>query len=385
MKLDDYNDYDGYDQGSTFLKTFMGVTLIILLILIVLLLANKDQIMQRVSAKNTVETRTEEEEKRIQEKMYVESLLSEEKQTSMDLEFWSMYDARQNENDTETLESQETTDVAETIETAETKEMDPSKDGLHTRIVYQDGTDEWVEINEYLKKNTYDIQGLVLNRNLMKYYVNSEAKSFVGASLSKADGEINFYQLKREGVDYCMLRIGQRGYQKGEISLDDQFEENLKGAIETEMPIGITFATQAITKEEAVEEAQFIIENLQKFREKYEFTLQYPVVLCLEPVYTDQARNKDLDRNERTLIVDTVLKAIKEAGYTPMVQANKEWLIKKLYLSHMEDYDIWLDQPGDVFDYPYQFVMWEYSNTAELNGTKNAIALSISFVDYSLR
>ena len=108
-------------------------------------------------------------------------------------------------------------------------------------------------------------------------------------------------------------------------------------------------------------------------------------MLCLEPVYTDQARNKDLDRNERTLIVDTVLKAIKEAGYTPMVQANKEWLIKKLYLSHMEDYDIWLDQPGDVFDYPYQFVMWEYSNTAELNGTKNAIALSISFVDYSLR
>lgn len=392
MRLDDYDDNE---SGSVVAKTFVYASAVILLIFLVVLVANKDKIGEQ--AKKALENKetTEISEERRQEKLYVDSLISGETTTSNQLEFWDLYDldesgemipAAAEIGESGIVTTKESVEESEeSMESAEeSEEADPATDGKHTRVVTKSGEEEWVEINKYLEKNNYDPSGFTLKNDLMKYYVNGEVSSFVGASVSKADGDVNFYQLKSNGVDYVMLRIGQRGYLKGEISLDENFETNLVGAINAEMPFGITFSSQAITVEEAKEEADFVIAQLAAFHEKYDFKLSYPVVCCIEPVANDTTRNESLDRNQMTSIVTTFMDTLKEAKMETMLCANKEWLLKKMYLSHLKDYDIWLDEVSDIPDYPYLYVMWHYSNTAKVNAG-NAMNLSISFIDYSLR
>lgn len=380
MRLDDYN-YE--DQKMSFMaKAGVIISSAVVLMFIVILMVNDEKIsekMRNTSSQKQVVVLSEEEQARLEEKLYVESLLTENGITSEQLDFWGLYDIEEESvagNDSPIIEPETTESV---------EEADPSKDGLHTKIVTASGEEEWVKINTYLEKSTYDYSGLVLDGELMKYYENSSLKSFVGVSISKNDGEVNFYQLSRVGIDYAILKLGQRGYQSGEITIDERFEENLKACIDAGVPVGISFSSHAINEEEALEEAEFLINSLKTFQETYGFEPEYPIVICLEPIQNDSSRTDELDKNERTLIIKTIFERLKEEAYSVMLYANKEWLLKNMYLSHLTEYDIWLDQTGDVPDYPYQFVMWHYTNSAILKGCDNPLNLSISFVDFSIR
>ena len=86
---------------------------------------------------------------------------------------------------------------------------------------------------------------------------------------------------------------------------------------------------------------------------------------------------------DKTKITKSFLETIEKAGYKAMVYGNKEWLLKKIDLSKLTEYDIWLSQPGDLPDYPYKFTMWQYSTTANIDGIAGYANLNISFIDYS--
>lgn len=379
MRLDDY-DYEE-PKASFLTKAALVISSAVVLVFIVVLMLNDEKISVDIRKQNAeqVATLSPEEQKRLDEKLYVESLLSENGITSDQLGFWDLYSISE-----ETVAAEDMPVIEpEVVETKE--ELPPSEDGLHTKIVYANGEEEWVKINTYLETNTYDFGGLMLDGELMKYYENSSLKSFVGVEVSKADGEVNFYQFLRSGVNFSILKLGQRGYQSGEILQDDKFETNLKACVDAGMPIGISFNSYAASEEEAVEEANYIIEQLNSYHEVYEFELAYPIMICLEPVLNDSSRTDELDKNERTLMIKTIFGRLQEEGYSVMLSANKEWLVQKMYLSHLNEYDICLDQLGDVPDYPYQFVMWHYSNNAVLKGCDNPLNMCISFVDFSIR
>ena len=38
--------------------------------------------------------------------------------------------------------------------------------------------------------------------------------------------------MKADGIDFAMIRLGYRGYGTGNIVIDDQFTENINGALE---------------------------------------------------------------------------------------------------------------------------------------------------------
>ena len=74
---------------------------------------------------------------------------------------------------------------------------------------------------------------------------------------------------------------------------------------------------------------------------------------------------------------------IKNAGYTPMIYGNKEWLIKEVDMSRMSAYDVWYSEVADLPDYPYRFTMWQYSQSATVDGVAGYVDLNVSFIDYS--
>lgn len=282
-----------------------------------------------------------------------------------DLDFWDMYPEKPEKEPEPSAEKKE-----------EITQSDPATDGKHTLIEYANGESEWALISPYLPKHDYDFNKLVCQSDRMKYYKDGKQVSFVGVELSKYQEYVDFNKLKKDGIDFVMLRVGARGYGSGQILLDEYFLDNLKRADDAGLQIGVYFFSQAITEEEAVEEANLVLQSIQ------DYTVTYPVVFDMEYIENDTARVEQLSRDEKTIIAKKFLKTIEDAGYNAMLYGNKEWLIKRIELAQLTDYDVWLSQPGDVPDYPYRFTMWEYTNTGTVDGVAGHANLSISFIDY---
>lgn len=256
---------------------------------------------------------------------------------------------------------------------------DPALDGKHTKITYANGSEEWVLISPYLTKNNYDFTNLVSQSNIMKYYENGKKISFVGADISKYQENVDFETLKNEGVDYVMIRVGARGYSTGQITLDDNFDDNMVRAKEAGLDVGVYFYSQAISEAEAVEEANFVLEHIAGYE------IDYPVAFFMEKISNDKARIDGLSKNDKTMAARAFLNTVKDAGYMPMVYGTKEWLIKEVDLSKLTEYDIWLSQNEDIPDYPYRFTMWQYTSTGEIGGIEGYANLSVNFIDYSAK
>lgn len=254
---------------------------------------------------------------------------------------------------------------------------DPATDGKHTKIINDDGTEEWIEIDSDLAKHSYDFTKLVKRADLMMYYEDGKEISFVGVDLSKYQEYVDFSKLKKAGIDFCMLRVGARGYGTGQLVLDSYFQENIKRATDAGLEIGVYFFSQAITIEEAKEEANMVVEYIK------DYDVNYPVVFDMEYVQNDTARVEQLSKEEKTLITQAFLETVELEGYTPMIYGKKEWLLTKIDLGKLVGYDIWLADYSDIPDYPYQFSMWQYTNQGKVEGVSGKVDLNISFIDYS--
>lgn len=321
----------------------------------------------------------------------VERLYRENKLTASDLDFWDMYpDESELARDAKTLDTKAESENKEEGEgktarydeeakrlAEEEAAADPSKDGKHTLLTYADGTEEWVLINPYLEQNTYDFTNLLKKSDKMAYYDNGRSVSYLGADLSKYNGEADFTALKEAGIDFVMLRLGSRGYGSGQIMLDEKFEEYISKAAGAGLEVGVYFFSQAITAEEAVEESNFIIQTLANYK------ITYPVAFDMEYVQNDKARIEALSREEKTAVAKAFLENTRVAGYKPIIYGTKEWLIKQIDLTKLTNYDIWLSQPKDIPDYPYKFQMWQYTLEGKASGVEGDVNLNICFVDYA--
>ncbi len=357
MRLpDDIDEREG--MSPSIISTMGAVCAIIILIVAVVLFLNKDKLEQNnASVTASVPHPTQ---VAVTESVEVgKSDLSPE-----DFDFWDMYPQATQEP------------VEETVE-VEPEEEDPSTDGKHTKIINDSGEEEWVLINKHLDMHSYDFANLVSQSGLMRYFEVGEETSFVGVDISKYQDHVDFNKLKKAGVDFCMIRVGARGYGTGQLILDENFQDNIKRATDAGLEIGVYFFSQAITQDEVMEEANMVLEYIA------DYDVTYPVAFDMEYIDNDTARVEQLSKKEKTEIAKTFMDTIKAAGYTPILYGKKEWLIKKLDLTELEDYDVWLSQYEDIPDYPYKFTMWQYTNQGTVDGISGKVDLNISFIDYS--
>lgn len=272
-------------------------------------------------------------------------------------------------------------DMTERESEEETKEEDDDEDEdeeiTSIRVSHADGTKEWVDIDENLERNTYDYDNLKLDQSVMRYYENGKSASWLGVDISSNNGEVDYDKLKKAKCDFCMLRVGARGYSSGNIVMDKSFEDNLKGARSAKLDIGVYFCSQAVTKAEAREEADVLLDAIDGY------DISYPVVFVMENIKDDMARIEALDTKDRTQIAAAFLDEIADAGYTPMIYGDLEWLLTMLDLEALEEYDVWIAENGSKPQYPYKFGIWQYDSEGSISGISGDAALSISFVDYA--
>ena len=355
-QTDDFEDNSG---GLPIIYMALGVSVFILAVLGIVLAINKKPV-RNTKPVVVVEESNEENSS---------ELIASDKRTADDLDIWNMYPEETEEETTET--------ESETEEETTTEES--KDDGNHIQIVYSDGSEEWVKINPYMEKNTYDFTNLVSNDGKMKYYSDGKKISYLGVDISRYQKDVDFEALKSDGIDFVMLRVGARGYKTGEIQIDEYFHENIKKATEAGLDIGVYFFSQAVTQEEAIEEAQLVLDNIK------EYEILYPIAYDMEFIENDTARVETLTRDERTTVAAAFLNHINNAGYTPMLYGDTEWLVKRIDVAKFNASCIWLAEEADIPKYPYRYEMWQYTTQGQVRGINGFVDLNISFVDYSAR
>lgn len=201
-----------------------------------------------------------------------------------------------------------------------------------------------------------------------------------GIDVSLYQGTIDWAKVKYSGIDFAMIRAGYRGYgENGTLVEDSMFSKNILGAKSNGISVGIYFYTQAITEKEAKEEANFVLSLIKKYGVKPE----YPIAIDTElsPVATGRADN--LSKEVRTKIVKTFCKTIQDAGYTPMVYANKYWLNDNLNISDLSNIDTWLAHYTNKTDYKYPYTIWQYSDKGNINGITGNVDLNYGYKKYN--
>ena len=247
------------------------------------------------------------------------------------------------------------------------------------KILMNDSTfgEIWIPVQENVPAFKREKEN-IKTRNGLKYYVeDSEIDSLLGIDVSIHQNEIDWEKVKAAGIDFAMIRLGYRGYGSGEAQIDENFLKNVQGADAAGINVGVYFFSQAITTDEAIEEAQIVVDNLDGLN------ITYPVVYDWEIIYDDDARTDNVPVDTLTDCCVAFCEAIKSKGYTPMVYQNKRTTMFKLDLSRLTDYDFWLAEYNDEPTYYYDFTMWQYTSTGTVPGIEGDVDLNISFKDYS--
>jgi len=244
-------------------------------------------------------------------------------------------------------------------------------------VVVSGGQFHFIPIREDLVRNDLVKENLnILDSGEYQYAVNGEVVSHKGIDVSKHQGEIDWARVGQTDVEYVFIRVGYRGYGNGTMVLDEQFERNIKGALSVGLKVGVYFFSQAITQEEALEEAAFVLEQIAPYK------VDYPVVFDVEKVSDSSARMNQLSVTERTDITLTFIKEIEEAGYTPMIYHNMEMGAVLLDLERLEGYDKWFAYYSDKLYYPYEYKIWQYSEKGTIDGINGNVDLNISFTTW---
>lgn len=230
----------------------------------------------------------------------------------------------------------------------------------------------FVEINDELAKNNFNIDNLSEDE-LGRYVYSSDGEltSRFGIDVSSHQGDIDWEAVKAEGVEFVFVRAVYRGYGTGKLVIDEKCLQNIEGAQAVGIDVGVYVFSQAISQAEVLEEASTVIGLLDGY------TLQLPIVFDVEKVADSSARTNALTVQERTDLTKAFLEAVKNAGYQPMFYHNTEMGAMLLDLTQLTEYPKWFAGYNREFYWPYEYDIWQYSETGRVNGINGNVDLDI--------
>ena len=244
-------------------------------------------------------------------------------------------------------------------------------------VVVSNGTFNFVPIRDDLQKNDYVLENLnILEDGEVQYMQDGQVVSHKGIDVSKHQGNIDWTKVAADGVEFAFIRVGLRGYgTEGKLVEDEYFEQNVKGALQAGIKVGVYFYSQAITDEELLEEANLVLEKVKPYN------IELPIVF-VEKVSGGKGRANELSVEERTRLTALFCQTIQDAGYKPMIYHNMEMGTLMLDLGQLEQYDKWFAYYNDDLYYPYAYKVWQYSEKGAVDGINEEVDLNIWFGDF---
>ena len=269
-------------------------------------------------------------------------------------------------------------------EPTEDEETEKEKDGMNET---EGKTFSFVDVHqnhyeaEYdpdAPRSAYDKDLFMKIGSFMTYEGDSGFSCRRGIDVSEFNGDIDWKKVKNAGVEFVFIRAGYRGYgSRAGLVEDKLFRQNLEGALKAGLDTGLYFFSQAITPEEAREEADFLIKLLGGKK------ASLPLVCDLEHIEFDKARTDDLTPGQATKNVRAFCERIREKGYKPMFYSNMVWEAFGYELGGLKDFPVWYADYEPKPQTPYHFSVWQYTNEGKVDGVPSHVDLNIELIPVS--
>lgn len=231
------------------------------------------------------------------------------------------------------------------------------------------------DVNENVEPNPYISRNFIRRNKVLYYHNDPRYITRHGIDISHHDGDVDWEQVRNDGREFAFIRVGYRGYQSGLLNLDRCFHNNMKNAIEAGLDVGVYIFSQAISEQEAIEEAEFVLDQIR------EYTLTLPVVYDPETISWDESRTDDLTSEQIMLNTKAFCQRIKAAGYEPMIYSNLKWEVDFFNLEELAEYKIWYADYRRKPKTPYHYEFLQYSGESEkVNGVGRKCDGDIQFI-----
>ena len=202
-------------------------------------------------------------------------------------------------------------------------------------------------------------------------------ESLLGIDVSEHQGVINWQQVADAGIQFAMIRIGFRGWgNEGTLNEDVYWQQNFREATAAGVQVGMYFFSQAITPEEAREEAQFVLSLLDSAM------LQLPIVFDWETVSAPDARTAGMKSQQLNACALAFCQEIEQAGYDAMVYFNQDQAKHMYDLLALQEagYPFWLAMYSDTMTFAHKLSMWQYTDGGNVPGISTHVDMNLLFV-----
>lgn len=181
----------------------------------------------------------------------------------------------------------------------------------------------------------------------------------------------------KASVDAVVIRLGYRGAHTGVITYDPRYQEYMQACQKAGIPTMIYFFPCSISTSEAEAEAKFIISAASKV------DLCGPIWLDSEIVYQDRSGRADnLGPLNRTLYLNVILTALREAGYDCGVYASTSWYKNNLVDAFLADCRRWVADWADKCSYnTFEYSMWQYTSKGSIPGINGHVDISECYLN----
>ncbi len=213
----------------------------------------------------------------------------------------------------------------------------------------------------------------------------------VGIDVSKWQGKIDWKKVKDSGIKYVIIRCGYRGYgSNGTLVKDDYFKQNIEGALENDLEVGVYFFSAAINKAEAIQEAKLVLDACEGY------DIKLPIIYDFEyfgenfdpqsgnPYRTNGLSNKQINENAKAF-----LGYIREnSNYKTMLYGSSHYL-KTVWdvEEYLNENDIWLAHypsqiTSDKSTYTGEYQMWQCTDAGIVPGINGLVDMNFDYTYY---
>ena len=232
---------------------------------------------------------------------------------------------------------------------------------------------KWYEILQDLSTNPYSAESFFEDE--YGYRRTVDGNSRVGIDVSSYQEKIDWEAVAASGVEFAIIRAGYRGYTAGKLSEDTYFHQNMQGAIAAGLDVGAYIFSQAITEEEAIEEAEMVLAMVEPYR------LTMPIVFDWENVDSSSARTNKLSKAVLTNCAIAFCERVEQEGYEASVYFNQYLGYVRYNLEDIADRNWWLADYNAVPAFYYGgYELWQYSSDGTVPGIKGRVDMNVQFL-----
>ena len=262
-------------------------------------------------------------------------------------------------------------------ETSATQNMSVSPDDSHDPDASEnENGDASEQPKESSAKATESKSGYVKDENgYPAYYENGVKKSHLGVDISAYQDSVDFNALKNAGVEFVIIRIGGRYYESGGFYTDDKFETYYSGARAAGLKVGVFFFSQAISTDEAKEEATFVLQHLDGK------LIDYPITYDWENIDGAAARTDNITSAQVNQFAQAFCNTINSSGHRSIIYYNPSETKVSYDFNAMRSYSFWLADYADTPNPNYDFKMWQFTKTGSISGISGEVDIDLSLYD----